>query len=71
MPGPRKETEREGKDPMLAQTCLGNMINKSKFPTLGDLQECLTLKESTHDVSYGVTGLTRDSVLYLSVVGDL
>lgn len=56
---------------MLAQTCLGNMINKSKFPTLGDLQECLTLKESTHDVSYGVTGLTRDSVLYLSVVGDL
>lgn len=27
----------EAKDPMLAQTCLGNFMNKNKFSTLRDL----------------------------------
>lgn len=66
-----QEGEKEGKDPRLAQRCLGNIINKNKCWTLGDLQEFLTLKESVHYFLHGVTGLPRDFVLYLRAMGNL
>lgn len=58
-----QEGDKQGKDPMLAQTCLNNIINKNKFSILEDLQEFLTLKriDSVHYL-YGVTDLTRGFV---------
>lgn len=53
----------EGKNPMLVQTCLGNIITENRLSTLEELQKFLTLKEYIHHFLYGVTGLIRDFVL--------
>lgn len=59
------------KRPYAGRTCVGNVINENKFPTLEALQEILTLKAAIHYALSGVTGLTGDFVFYLKCMGNL
>ena len=59
----------KGGNPILVQTCLGNIINENRVPTLGKLKEFLLLKESIHYFLHGIIGLIRNSVLYLKNSG--